>query len=157
MFRFIMAPAVAYLNWLEQSVASSLTDGSIGRPVAVRLFLVLSEDHGELARTAGAAVAIAGRWFGAPLESVYAQGSAREGQVSALATYAGRTALVSAELARPGGRREARLLVLGQSGTLTHDDEPGSDGLPIDLQAPDARRETALIERSLAAQGAVKA
>lgn len=149
MFRSIMAPTVAYLDWLEQSVAASLKDGSLGEPVAVRLFLALGDDHGELARGAGAALAMAGRWFGKPLDRLYAAGSARDGQISAQAGFGGRTALVSAELIRPGRRREVRLLVLGQKGTLTHDDEPGSDGLRIDVTPPEARRETEWVERSL--------
>lgn len=149
MFRSIMAPTVAYLDWLERSVAASLAEGAVGEPVAVRLFLALSEDHGALARTAGAAVAIAGRWFGRPLDRVYAQGAAREGQIAAQASFGGRTALVSAELIRPGDRADVRLLVLGQKGTLTHEDEPGADGLRVDLSPPQAARETELIERSL--------
>jgi hypothetical protein len=140
---------MAYLEWLEQSVAASLGDGSIGEPVAVRLFLALGEDHGELTRTLGAAVAAAGRWLREPLRRLYAHGSAREGQISALAIFGGRTALLSSELIRPGGRREVRLLVLCQRGSLTHDDEPGSDGLRVDVSPPAAQRETALIERSL--------
>jgi hypothetical protein len=140
---------VAYLEWLEQSVAASLADGSVGEPVAVRLFLALSEDHGEVARMAGSGVAAAGRWFAKPLERVYAQGSLHEGRVSALATFAGRTALVSVDLVRPGKQPAVRLLILGQRGSLTHEDEPGSDGLRVDLTPPEARRETELIERSL--------
>jgi hypothetical protein len=140
---------MAYLNWLEQSVASALRDGSVGTPVAVRLFVALGDDHGELTRAAAAGVAAAGRWLGAPLERLYAQGSAQSGQVSVIAKFGGCTALVSAELVRPGGRPEVRLLALGSTGTLTHDDWPGSDGIRVDLTPPEARRETDLIERSL--------
>ena len=144
-----MAPAMAHLDWLERSVAASLADGSIGQPVAVRLFLALSEDHGALTSAAGAGVAMAGRWFGEPLGRLLARGSARDGQVSVHASFAGRTALVSAELMRPGGRREVRLLILGQKGSLSHEDEPGADGLRVDVSPPAAQRETELVERSL--------
>ena len=144
-----MAPTVAYLDWLEESVAAALRDGALGEPVAVRLFLALGEDHGELARMAAAGVAAAGRWFGAPLERAYAQGSVASGQISALATFAGRTAVIGAELVRSGGRPEVRLLVLGQKGSLAHEDWPGGDGLRVDLGPPEASRETDLIERSL--------
>jgi hypothetical protein len=140
---------VAYLDWLAQSVAASLRDGSIGEPVAVRLFLVLTADHGELVRGAAAGVAMAGGWFAQPLERLHAQGAVREGQISVQASFAGRTALVSAELLRQAGRPEVRLLILGQKGSLTHEDQPGSDGLAVDLKPPEAKRESELIERSL--------
>ena len=82
MFRHYNGATVAYLDWLEQSVAAALAEGSIGEPVAVRLFIALGEDHGELERTAGAALGMAGRWLGQSLVRLYAQGSAQEGQIS---------------------------------------------------------------------------
>jgi hypothetical protein len=144
-----MAPAVAYLDWLEQSVAAALGEGSVGEPVSVRLFLALSEDHGELTRNAAAGVAAAGRWFRQPLERLFAQGSVEQGQISALASFAGRTAIVSAELVRPGGHAEIRLLALGQKGSLAYQDAPGADGIRVDLRPPEAPLETELIEGSL--------
>ena len=152
-----MAPKVAYLDWLERSVAASVADGALGELVVVRAFFALSEDHGELTRGAGAAVAMAGRLFGQPLAMLHAEGSAEAGQISVHASFGGRTAMLSAELVRPGERPEVRLLILGEKGSLNHDDEPGADGLPVDLTPPEAARETALVERSLRTGGPVEA
>ena len=157
MFRQYNGASVAYWEWLEENVAASLADGTIGEPVAVRLFVALGQDHGQLERTAGAAIAVAGRWFDLSLSRLYAQGSVREGQLSVQATFGGRTALVSAELVRPGNQSEARLLILGQKGTLTHEDNPGADGIPVDATPLQASRETALVQRSLSTGGPVEA
>ena len=156
MFRHYNGATVAYMDWLEQSVAAVLAEGSIGEPVAARLFVALGEDHGELERTAGAALRMTGRWLGRPLARLYAQGSAREGQISVQATFGGRMALLSAELVRPGGCSEVRLLVLGQKGALTHEDIPGADGLPIDAAPLAAPGEVSLIRRSLQSAGPVE-
>jgi hypothetical protein len=140
---------LAYWDWLRESVASALAERSIGRPVAVRLFVAVVEDHGELTRAAGAGVEMAAAWFGLPLGRLHAQGSARDGQVSVVADCGGRTALVSAELRRPGARPEVRVLVVGERGTLTYDDEPGADGIRVDLRPPAAIETTRAIERAL--------
>ncbi len=147
---------MAYLEWLEQSLQDAAARDAIGEPVAVRAYLALGEDHGELARTTGAAVAMAGRLLGQPLEALHAQGSPERGEISVHAAFDGRIAMLSAELVRAGKPRDVKVVLLGEKGTVSHEDEPGADGLPVDLRPPDAARETALVERSLRTEGPVE-
>ena len=150
--------AVAYLDWLEQTLQTKLTSKPIGEPVALRAYLQLTSDHGLLTPTAAAAVAMAQHWFGTPLLSVYAQGGAELSYVSVLAKFAkGQTAVISSDLVRSGAEpcREsptATLVLIGNHGSMQFSDSPGSDGLPVDLTPPnDAPRPRLLrlIEESL--------
>jgi hypothetical protein len=134
--------AVTYLDWLEQTLATKLASKPVGEPVALRAYLQLTSDHGLLAPTAAAAVALAQRWFGAPPLSLYAQGGAEDGYVSVLATFTkGQTALISSDLVRGGAEPcgespKATLVLLGNHGSMQFSDSPGSDGLPADLAPP---------------------
>lgn len=149
--------AVAYLDWLEETLARKLAEKPIGEPVALRAYLQFSTDHGLLTPTLAAAVAIAGRWLGSEKPRVYAQGSPQQGFVSVLATFPnGRTALLSSDLVRAGAAGgeapSVTLLLIGNHGTMQFTDRPGLDGLPVDLKPPchtEQRRIAALIERSL--------
>jgi hypothetical protein len=138
---------LSYLKWLEESLSGKLDAKPIGEPVALRAYLELSSDHGHLVPTAAAAAAIAGRWFGAGLPTVYAQGGAGQGYVSITARYpGGQTALIVAE-ARRGDTTEppaARLLLIGNKGTIEFADSPGSDMRPIDFSPPSGPAEGAL-------------
>lgn len=114
----------SYLNWLEKSVEEKLAADSIGRPVFVRLVLALTTDHGLLDQGLQRAVAMADRWLGSKSQRMERMGGAREGYVSALAEYHdGQTALLAAEVFRT--EPEARVLIVGQRGTLRFDDFPG--------------------------------
>ncbi len=150
--------AVAYLDWLEETLASKLASKPIGEPVALRAYLQLTSDHGLLTPTAAAAVAMAGSWFGTSLLSLYAQGGAEPGYVSILAKFAkGQTALISSDLVRSGAKPceefpAATLVLIGNHGSMQFSDSPGSDGLPVDLTPPNnapQRQLLRLIQESL--------
>ncbi len=150
--------AVAYLDWLEQTLRTKLTSNPIGEPVALRAYLQLTSDHGLLTPTAAAAVVMAQRWFGAPPLSLYAQGGADLGYVSILAKFAkGQTALISSDLVRSSAEPRAEfpaatLLLIGNHGSMQFSDSPGSDGLPVDLTPPNnapQRHLLRLIQESL--------
>ena len=150
--------AVAYLDWLEQTLRTKLTGNPIGEPVALRAYLQLTSDHGLLTPTAAAGVVLAQRWFGASPLSIYAQGGAEFGYVSILAKFAqGQTALISSDLVRSGAEPcgespTATLVLIGNHGSMQFSDSPGSDGLPVDLTPPNnapQRQLLRLIEESL--------
>lgn len=137
------------MKWLEESLAGKLAEKPIGEPVVLRAYLELSGDHGHLVPTVAAAAAIASRWFGGGLPTVYAQGGADQGYVSITASYpGGQTALIVAE-SRRGDTAEpaaARLLVIGNKGSIEFADAPGSDMRSIDLSPPAGPEEDALGE-----------
>ena len=147
-----------YLSWLEKALAAKLAEQPIGTPVALRAYLQLTSDHGLLVAHAAGMTALAERWFGANVASIYSQGSAESGYLSLLVQFAaGQTALVVSELVRPardgaGERPFTKLLVVGNHGTIEFEDAPGSDGLPVDVASPDGPREREIsreVERSL--------
>lgn len=149
---------MAYLSWLEQKLAAKLAEQPIGTPVALRAYVQLTSDHGLLARNAAAVTALAERWFGSAVSSVYSQGSAGSGYVSVLVQFAaGQTALAVSELLRPGegALREQptmKLLVVGNHGTIEFEDRPGADALAVELSPPNDPRVGELsreVERSL--------
>ena len=150
--------AVAYLDWLEQTLRTKLASNPIGEPVALRAYLQLTSDHGLLTPTAAAAVVMAQRWFGAPPLSLYAQGGADLGYVSILAKFAkGQTALISSDLVRSSAEPRAEfptatVVLIGNHGSMQFSDSPGSDGLPVDLTPPNnapQRQLLRLIQESL--------
>jgi len=110
-----------YLASLEKAVGAALARKQIGRPVALRIVLQVTADHGLVVPVAAQAVEMAQRWFGSVAVRVYAQGGARSGFVSVLAEFAaGETALIAAE----AGTEPPAVLVLliGNHGTLQYDD-----------------------------------
>jgi hypothetical protein len=112
-----------YTNWLAKTIGEKLAADSIGKPVFVRLLLVLSADHGLLDRQLQQAAEMAGGWIENRSVRMERMGSARDGGCSALVEYAGgQTALVTVEVVR--GEPEARVLIVGQHGTLRFDDYP---------------------------------
>ncbi|MFN7924323.1 MAG: hypothetical protein U0Q16_29745 [Bryobacteraceae bacterium] len=143
-----------YLDWLERAVGPKLAEGSIGRLVFARIDLELTADHGLLGTLVAAGAESVTRWLAASPRSVYAQGGARMGFTSALIEFAnGATALVSASLAHD--EPAARVLVVGQQGTLRYDDFPEPAQM-ADPPAPGVAW-TGWIEQSLTAGKAVAA
>lgn len=113
-----------YFSWLEATVGAQLSGDRVGKPVFLRAHLELTADHGLLIPISEAAVAIARRWLGAGVRSIYALGGVKHGTVSLQVEFAqGQTALVSAELTH-GGESSVHLLCAGQHGTLRFDDFP---------------------------------
>ena len=141
---------MAYLDWLEKTLASKLSEKPIGEPVVVRAFYQLTPDHGVLIPVLAAATSMAASWLGSRPARVYAQGGAAHGYATVLAEFAGgQTALITSETAQPEGH-SVRVLIIGNHGTLSYHDAPG--GGPV--LAPDSagnRRLHAAIERSLRA------
>jgi hypothetical protein len=113
-----------YLEWLEQTVRDRIRSGAIGRPVFARLHLELTADHGLLLPYAAAGLDMVTQWLGSSVHRVYAQGGVRQGFISLLVEYGrGQTAFVDAAV-NAAGEGEARLLLVGQHGTLRFDDLP---------------------------------
>jgi hypothetical protein len=147
---------VLYFSWLEKNVGAQLSGDQVGKPVFVRAHLELTGDHGLLIPISEAGVAIARRWLGADVRSIYALGGVKDGTVSLQVEFAqGQTALVSAELSH-GGEPSVQLLCVGRHGTLRFDDFPEPAFLmpPFETPKPGYR---AYIERSLASGRPVRA
>ena len=128
---------MSYFDILSESLQAKLETGSIGEPVALRLYLQLSSDHGLLLSTAAAGVGLAERWFAAPAEVLHMQGSVAAGYVSVLAQARGRTALINAEVI--GANRPdafVRLLLVGNNGSVEFEDSPSKIGREADLTDP---------------------
>jgi hypothetical protein len=123
-----------YLEWLEQTVHDRIRSGSIGRPVFARLHLELSADHGLLMPYAAAGLEVVTQWLGSSVDRVYARGGVRQGFISLMVEFGqGQTAFVDAAV-NAAGEGEARLLLVGQRGTLRLDDLPEPDqirGQPV--------------------------
>lgn len=123
-----------YLGWLSDAIGAKLNARAIGKPVFLRANLQLSADHGLLLPLAAELVETAGRWLGAPVSTVYAQGGVRWGFISLLLQCeSGESALIAIETTH-GAQPEAQVLVVGQHGTLRFDDFP--EPLQIDSAAP---------------------
>ena len=142
---------MAYLTWLGGVVHQALTQKRIGTPVALRAYFLLSPDHGLLLPTLAEALTTAARWFGSPLTRVYCLGGVRAGEITAHAEFsAGQTALLTAATLRDP-LSLADLLVIGNHGTLRHQDRPESfQPGPADPKLARA------LERSLAAGAPVE-
>jgi hypothetical protein len=151
----IIGNVLPYLDWLTESLAAKLAEKPIGETVALRGDFELTSDHGLLSPSTASAVAMAARWFDAGPLKVYAQGGPDQSYVSVLATFAGgQTALLVSGLLRDGAAPSARLLVIGNHGTMNFQDRPGNDTLAVDLaptEGNDVQRIAARIEQSLRA------
>src|SRR5258708_31012184 len=73
---------MSYFSWLEKTVGAQLSGDQVGKPVFVRAHLELTADHGLLIPISEAGVAIARRWLGAIVRSIYALGGVKYGTVS---------------------------------------------------------------------------
>jgi hypothetical protein len=142
---------MAYLTWLADNVQNAIIQKRIGTPVALRGFFLLSPDHGLLLPTLAEVLTTAAQWFGSPLTRIYALGGVRAGEITALAEFsAGQTALLTAATLRDATAM-ADLLVVGNHGTLRHQDHPES----FEPGRADPKLARAL-ERSLAAGAPVE-
>ncbi len=121
----------------------------IGHPVFVRYTRLGREDAGALVALLARMVADAKAWIGRPPERLWANGSARRGQVCVTVQFqSGATALVG--YAAPGDGLD--LLILGNHGSMTYDSGIGFSGdtpLPYTLAEPADPRLQAAITRSL--------
>jgi len=144
---------MSYFDILAESLEAKLQAGAIGEPVALRLYLQLSVDHGLLLPAGAGGVRLAERWFAGPADILYAQGSVASGYISLLVRARGRTALINAEVIWPS-KPDAfvRLLLVGNNGSAEFEDSPTAIGRQADLTLPDwPSRERILdqIQRSL--------
>jgi len=108
---------------LQHSVAKALATGRIGTPVAVRLALNLSVDHGHLERTAAWGLDVAAGWLNSRPQSLAAAGSVESGQIALLASMTGgQSALIT--VGSPGvGPSRIQAQIIGNRGQLSW--EPG--------------------------------
>ena len=145
---------MAYFDWLTESLRAKLDEEAVGQAVALRGYFQMAEDHGLLIPVLASAVAMAETWFATREPTLYAQGGVRQGSVSVLAAFPnGRTAVLSSDLARgPSEKPAVTLLLIGNHGSMQFADQPGNDGLAVDLgpsHHPRRQRIAELIEESL--------
>ena len=147
---------MSYFDWLTGSLREKLAERVVGEPVALRGYVQIADDHGLLIPALAATVVMAETWFESVRPTVYAQGDIREGSVSVLAAFTnGRIAVLSSDLVRPSTALEVPsvdLILIGNHGTMQFSDQPGNDGVAVDIDPSDhpaQRRMVTLIENSL--------
>ena len=141
-----------YFDALAESLAERLETGLIGEPVALRLHLQLSADHGLLLPAAAVGLRLSQDWFEAETEIRHVQGSIEAGYLSLLAQARGRTALINAEvMAVEQTDAYVRLLLVGNQGTAEFSDAPAELEAPL---PPSARPLLERIQRALEQGGA---
>src|SRR5262245_45571344 len=139
---------MAYLDQLEKWIASGLAQKPVGEPVAVRAFYQLTADHGLLLPMLAAATSMTATWFSSQPVRLYALGGAQTGYISVLAEFArGQTAILTVESLQQ--RRPAvSVLVIGNHGTLRHEDSPELTGIDTS-EIPWKKPLLAALEQSL--------
>jgi predicted dehydrogenase len=104
------------LKSLGQSVQQIINEGRIGSPVFVRCVAHVAPERAQLSACLNEVIATTTTWMGAPVERMYALGSADAGQLTAVLQFErGQTALVSVGVA-PNADPTIDLMVLGNRG-----------------------------------------
>lgn len=119
------------LHLADDTLQRALRTNQIGTPVAVRLVVHTSQDHGQVEDLAVAALNAAAGWLEGRPRLLFAQGGAEAGQISAALQFAqGQMALVSAGVCGTGAP-VLEALVYGSRGILSWEADSG-----LALRAP---------------------
>jgi hypothetical protein len=123
---------------LHDAVSKVLASHRLGQAVFVRYHLQGPDQPGALLpRLAQMSLAVRA-WLGQEWDRLYAVGTAQEGQVFLTWQFrAGGTALVSFARVEPAEAR-VELLVLGNHGTIYHEDVRPDSWEPVPVFSPDA-------------------
>ena len=126
-----------YFEILSESLLARVENGAIGKPVALRLYLQLTNDHGQLIPHAALGVDLAKRWLDGGAKIVHLQGGVKSGYITILTRVGNGTALVHSELIRPPtSPARLRLLLVGNQGSAEFEDSPSALGHPAELTLP---------------------
>ena len=107
------------LDSAGDTILRALRTNQIGTPVAARLIVHTTQDHGQIEHLASVALDTAAQWFGGRPHLLYAQGGAEDGQITAALRWeGGQMALVSAGVCGTGGPL-LEALVFGNHGILS--------------------------------------
>ena len=143
---------------LAATIESALQTGRIGTPVAVRMILHATADHGLLERIAGRAIGLSARWLASDPVSLAACGSADRGHLAALVRFQhGQSAVIAAGTNGTTGPK-FDVVVWGNRGVLSIE---GADALREDASDPQLshvdRRILEQLSSSLRTGGAIDA
>ena len=128
---------------LIDGVTKAVAEGSIGRPVALRLHAFVVETVDKTLPAATGLLAMANRWFAGKLVRIEGRGSVASLHLTMLAEFAGgETALVSVHR-RPNAEARLEFLLLGSQGMLRHDD------VLLEFQDPPTKREDQTIHDAI--------
>ncbi len=125
-----------YFEVLGRSLSAKIETGAIGTPVALRLYLQVTGDHGLLLPYAALGVDLAQRWLGAPAEIAHVQGGVEMGYITVLGRLGGGTCLIHSELIRASDEPSLRLLLVGNQGSAELEDSPAALGRVAELAPP---------------------
>ena len=113
------------IDCARDTILSALRTNRIGTPVAARLIVHTTQDHGKIESLASAALDAAAQWFGGRPRLLFAQGGAAAGQITAALQWdAGQMALVSAGACGTGAPL-LEALVFGNHGILSWEPDSG--------------------------------
>ncbi|MBI2826759.1 MAG: Gfo/Idh/MocA family oxidoreductase [Planctomycetia bacterium] len=102
-----------------RTIETALDSDRIGTPVAVRLHVAVTADHGQLRPLLAGALEAAERWLAAKISRIFALGGPAVGHVSAhLTCQGGQTGLVSVSLVG-GSTPRVELVLVGNQGILS--------------------------------------
>src|SRR4051812_2453295 len=109
------------LDVATQTVAEALKTGQIGTPVAARVVVSLTADHGRIESQLARILAACADWLGSPPDQLTVFGNVESGQFSGLARFeSGATALVAVSVTGVG-RPVLEVTVWGNRGILSWD------------------------------------
>ncbi len=112
-----------YFETLSESLLSSVENGAIGVPVALRLYLQLTKDPGQLIPHAALGVDLAELWLDGGAKIVHLQGGVKSGYITILTQVGNGTAFVHSELIRPTtSPARVRVLLVGNQGSAEFED-----------------------------------
>ena len=125
-----------YFEILAESLSAKIDSGAIGAPVALRLYLQLTSDHGLLLPYAALGVDLAQRWLGAEADVAHVQGGVEKGYITVLGRVAVGTCLIHSELVRASDAPSVRLILVGNQGSAEFEDSPFALGRVAELTPP---------------------
>jgi len=126
--RIISLAYVNYFDILAESFSAKIESGAIGTPVALRLYLQLTADHGLLLPYAALGVDLAQRWLTGQADVAHAQGGVEKGYITVLGRLGTGTCLVHSELIRGSDSPSVRLVIVGNRGSAEFSDSPSALG-----------------------------
>ncbi len=136
-----------YFEILSESLLSRVENGSIGKPVALRLYLQLAEDPSQLISHAALGVDLAKLWLDGSAKIVHLQGGVKSGYITILTQVGNGTAFVHSELIRPPtSPASLRVLLVGNQGSAEFEDSSAAPENAGEFTVPSSSNLQATVE-----------
>jgi predicted dehydrogenase len=119
----------------SQTVETALKTGQIGQPVAVRLIVHLTADHGRIEYVSARALGMACRWLNAEPDRLTARGGVHVGHISILARLVNGASLLVSSGSSGVGQPLLKILVFGNRGVLSYEADGAEQALTEEAHA----------------------